>query len=74
MTAAKKLLERGLEVFVDLGEGLFELLARDLIDLLDRGRGVFDRRNQILALGFFCIFERTRASLSFENRRNDNGI
>ena len=52
MSAAEQLAERGLEVLVDLVERFFKFLPRDLIDLADGGRGIFDRIQQIFALGF----------------------
>ena len=46
------MLEGRLEVFVDLVERLFELLAREGVDLLDRRLRVLDRVEQIFALRF----------------------
>jgi hypothetical protein len=48
----KSFLNVALEVFVDLGEGFLELLARDFVDLFDGGGGVLDGGDQVFALGF----------------------
>ncbi len=56
-----------LEVGVNFMECLFEFLARDLINFFNSGGGVFDRVDQIFALGlkelvafgsFLILFER----------------
>ena len=46
----KSLREGDAEVLVDANEGFVELGARDLVDLLDGGLGVFDGVEQVFAL------------------------
>ena len=48
----KSLREGDGEVFVDDLEGLVELHARDVVDLLDGGLGVLDGVEEVLALSF----------------------
>src|SRR5580658_1050822 len=50
VAAAEELLESLSKVLVDLGESFLELLARDFVDLANRGCRVLDRRDQVLAL------------------------
>ena len=52
LAAAKELREGHREVLVDDLEGLIELHARDVVDLLDRSLGILDRIKEVLALGF----------------------
>ena len=51
LAAAEELREGDGEVFVDDLEGLVELRARDVVDLLDGGLGVLDGVEEVLALG-----------------------
>ena len=52
LAAAEELGEGDGEVFVDDLEGLVELQAGDVVDLLDGGLRVLDGVEQVLALGF----------------------
>ena len=52
LAAAEELGEGDGEVLVDDLEGLVELDAGDVVDLLDGGLGVFDGVEEVLALGF----------------------
>src|SRR5580692_8590689 len=50
MPAAEELLESNAEVLIDPSKGFLELLARDLVDLANRGNCVLDGGDQIFAL------------------------